>query len=413
MNQVFKENIFVAFQSVRGHLLRTVLTVLIIAVGITALVGILTAIDAIKGSITSNFTSMGANTFNIRNKGSNIRIGNSGQKPKVYRKISFKEAASFKEEFRPYSQVSISGVATYAATLKFKSAKTNPNITVFGTDENYLLTSGFEIEEGRNFSQQELESNANVVLLGKSNVDALFKEHENPIEKIISIGSGKYKIIGVLKEKGASKSFGGDRNCLIPIGNMRLYFSRPDMSYVINVLAPNAEILNTTIGEAIGIFRIIRKVPVEEEENFQINKSDNLAKALIENLSFVTIAATIIGLITLLGAAVGLMNIMLVSVNERTREIGTRKALGANQQTIKNQFLFEAIVICQIGGFLGIIFGILIGNGISMLVGGGFIIPWAWIATGVILCFFTGVFAGYYPATKAAKLDPIEALRAE
>jgi putative ABC transport system permease protein len=413
LNQVFKENIFVAFQSVRGQILRTILTVLIIAVGITALVGILTAIDAIKGSITSNFTSMGANTFNIRNKSSNIRIGNSGQKPKTYRQITYSEAATFKEEFKSSGKISISGVATFGATLKYQSTKTNPNITVFGTDENYLLTSGFGIAEGRNFSQLELQTNANVVILGKNNVESLFKEHENPIDKTISIGSGKYKVIGVLKEKGASKSFGGDRNCLIPVGNLRQYFSKPDMSFTINILVNNAEQLNSTIGEAIGIFRIIRKVPLDEEENFQISKSDNLSKVLIENLSFVTIAATIIGLITLLGAAIGLMNIMLVSVTERTKEIGTRKALGANQQTIKNQFLFEAIVICQMGGFLGIIFGIIIGNSISMIVGGGFIIPWAWMLTGVILCFFTGVLAGYYPATKAAKLDPIEALRAE
>jgi putative ABC transport system permease protein len=413
LSLVWSQHFSVAFQSIRSHLLRTILTILIIAVGITALVGILTAIDAIKASITSNFTSMGANTFTIRNRGSNIRIGNSGKKPKVFKRISYEDAIRFKDAFNAKGATSISGVASYAATLKHKSNKSNPNITIFGADENYLKTSGYDLESGRNFSPQELQYNASVTIIGKSIVDMLFIEKEDPLGKFISVGSGKYQVIGILKEKGSSMGFGGDKNCLIPINNMRQYFSKPDMSYVINILAESPELLNQTIGEAIGIFRIIRRVALNEEENFEIIKSDNLASMLIDNIKYVTAAATVIGLITLLGAAIGLMNIMLVSVTERTKEIGTRKAMGATKKTIKNQFLIEAIVICQLGGLLGIVLGILIGNIMSMIIGGGFIIPWAWIITGVVLCFFTGVISGYYPATRAANLDPIEALRAE
>lgn len=413
MNQIFIENIYIALRAIRGQLLRTSLTIMIIAIGITALVGILTSIDAIKQSINSNFTSMGANTFTIRNKGQNVRIGRGGGKAKTYRSISYSEAIRFKELFSKIATTSVSGLATFSATVKYGSEKSNPNISVFGADENYLLTMGFQLSSGRNFSSIEQQTAANVVIMGGTLAKNLFKGNIDPIGKTVAIGSNKYLIVGVLKEKGASMGFGGDQNCIIPLNNMRQYFSRPDLSYVINVLAPSANTLPILIGEASGIFRLVRKVDIYEEDNFEIIKSDNLANILIDNIKYVTLAATLIGFITLLGAAVGLMNIMLVAVTERTREIGIRKSIGATSKMIKQQFLTEAIVICQLGGLLGIILGILIGNGISILVDGGFIIPWTWIIAGVIVCYMVGLFAGIYPANKAAKLDPIEALRVE
>lgn len=413
LNRIVLENIYIALRAIRGQLLRTTLTVMIIAIGITALVGILTAIDAIKQSINSNFTSMGANTFTIRNKGQNVRIGRGGGKPKTYRNISYTEAFRFKNIFNKVAPTSISALATFSATVKYGSEKSNPNISIFGADENYLLTMGYQLSSGRNFSSIELQTAANVVIMGAVLAKNLFKGNIDPIGKTVSIGSNKYLIVGILKEKGASMGFGGDQNCIIPLNNMRQYFSKPDLSYVINVLAPNANLLSLYIGEASGIFRRIRKVDLYEEDNFEIIKSDNLANILIDNIKYVTLAATLIGFITLLGAAVGLMNIMLVAVTERTREIGIRKAIGATQNMIKQQFLTEAIVICQLGGLLGILMGILIGNGISIIVNGGFIIPWVWILSGVIICYIVGLFAGLYPANKAAKLDPIEALRVE
>lgn len=413
MNRLLIENIYIALRAIKGQLLRTSLTILIIAIGITALVGILTAIDAIKQSINSNFTSMGANTFTIRNKGQNVRIGKGGGKPKTYRSISYAEAIRFKDLFNSIATTSVSGLATFSATVKYGSEKSNPNISIFGADENYLLTMGFQLSSGRNFSNIELQTAANVLIMGGALAKNLFKGNVDPIGKTVTIGNNKYQVIGILKEKGASMGFGGDRNCIIPLNNMRQYFSRPDLSYVINVLTPNANLLPIYIGEATGIFRMVRKVNLYDEDNFEIIKSDNLANILIDNIKYVTLAATIIGFITLLGAAVGLMNIMLVAVTERTREIGIRKSIGATSKMIKQQFLTEAIVICQLGGLLGIILGILIGNGISVLVDGGFIIPWTWIISGVVLCYVVGLFAGIYPANKAAKLDPIEALRVE
>ena len=412
MKLLLTENIKVSLISIRSHLLRTVLTILIIAFGIMALVGILTAIESLKYSINSNFTRMGANTFTIRNREMKIMMGNDS-KARRYESITYQEAVKFKESFDFPAYTSISTFATHTATLKFASEKTNPNIGVVGADENYLVTSGSEVEKGRNFTLQEILSGANVVIIGPELVTNLFKNKEDPVEQEVSIGPGKYKVIGVLKSKGSSMGFSGDKNCIVPLINVRQYFSRPNASYTISVLPKDSKQLDAAIDEATGVFRVIRKIPVGEDNNFEIAKSDNLAQMLFENIKYVTLAATIIGFITLLGAAIGLMNIMLVSVTERTREIGIRKAMGATKSIIKNQFLIEAIVICQLGGLFGIIIGIFIGNIISIFVGGTFIVPWIWIISGMLLCLAVGLASGIYPAMKAANLDPIESLRYE
>ena len=413
MASLLTENIKISLSSIRSQLLRTVLTVLIIAIGITALVGILTAIDSIKQSINNNFTSMGANTFTIRNREMSIRIGKNGKRPKRFRNITYDEAIAFKNQFQFPSFTSVSTMASGASTVRYLSKKTNPNIQVFGGDENYVVTSGYDLQSGRAFSMQEIQYNSHVAIIGDELKNTLFGSSINPLDKIISIGSGKYKIIGVLKPKGSSMGFGGDKITIVPLGNVRQYFGKDQMNYIINVQSKSPKQMDIATGEATGVFRKIRKVTIGEETNFEIIKSDSLAGILIDNIKYVTWAATIIGLITLIGAAIGLMNIMLVSVTERTREIGIRKSLGATKEIIKNQFLIEAIVICQMGGFLGIVFGIGIGNLISLLIGSGFIIPWIWIITGIIICLVVGLAAGIYPAIKASKLDPIEALRFE
>ena len=413
MASFLKENIRISLRAIKSQLLRTTLTALIISFGIMALVGILTAIDAIKSSINSNFTSLGANTFTIRNREMSVRIGRNGKRPKSFRNITYDEAIKFSKEYSFPASPSVSTMASGAATLKYESEKSNPNIRVFGGDENYLATSGYELESGRNFSSQEIQYGNHVVIIGKDVVTALFDTKIDPLDKIITVGSGKYRVIGVLKSKGNSMGFGGDKVSILPLANVRQYFSRPNMTFTINVMVTNSQLMDAAVGEAMGTFRRIRKVAIGEDENFEITKSDNLANLLIDNIQKVTAGATAIGIITLLGAAIGLMNIMLVSVTERTREIGIRKAIGANAKTIRSQFLVEAIVICQIGGLLGIVLGIAIGNLISMQLGVGFIIPWFWIISGIILCMFVGLISGLYPAIKASKLDPIEALRFE
>ncbi|HPS74439.1 MAG TPA: ABC transporter permease [Bacteroidales bacterium] len=407
------ENIRISLNSIRSHLLRTILTVLIIAFGIMALVGILTATESIKYYLTKNFTSMGANTFTIRNRTMNVHMGGERSRETWFEPITFAQAQLFKERFTFPAYTSVFTGATGSGTVKYGSNKTNPNTRVNGVDEEYLLTSGDEIASGRNFTHNEVFYGSMVAVVGPAIIKDIFKNHEDPIDKIISIGPGKYKIVGVLKEKGSSMGFSGDRSVMLPLNNVRVHFPRPNMSFTINVLVKNQTQMEMGIGEATSVLRNIRKVPVGLDNTFEISKSDDIAKMLIENIKYVTISATIIGLITLVGAAIGLMNIMLVSVTERTREIGIRKAIGATRMMVRNQFLVEAIVIGQLGGILGIVLGILVGNIISLVIGSTFIIPWMWIILGVIICFVVALISGIIPAQKAANLDPIESLRYE
>ncbi|HKL07488.1 MAG TPA: ABC transporter permease [Bacteroidales bacterium] len=407
---LFRENLKIAISSIRANLLRSVLTIFIIAFGIMALVGILTAIDSIKSSISNEFRNMGANTFSIVNRTSRVSMGGD---IKRFESITYREAQRFKEEFDFPALVSITTPASDMATIKYKSEKTNPNIRVFGADENYLFTAGYEIDRGRNFNVTEIQSNAHSVIIGKNLASELFTANDSALGSVIRIGSDKYKVIGVLKAKGSSFGASGDKLCILPITSVRQYFSRPDMNFKIDVLPHDPKLLDAAINEAQGIFRVIRNLRSFEENNFSIETSDNLANLLIENIKYVTIAATIIGIITLFGAAIGLMNIMLVSVTERTREIGIRKAIGAKAAIIRRQFLYESVLIGQLGGIFGIILGIFIGNIVSLITGGVFVIPWIWIFAGVFLCFFVGLISGLFPAIKASKLDPIVSLRYE
>lgn len=412
MKELF-ENIDIAYRSIRGQMLRTVLTILIIAFGIMALVGMLTAIDVLEQNINTSFQFLGSNTFVIQ---SSVNSGGRPQKrtrreapPKV---ISYDEAIRFKERYTFPSTVSISAFATATGIIQYGKDKTQPNIPVSGGDENFILTGGYEIEMGRNFSQGELQTGADVVIIGEDIADGLFKG-TNPVDKFVNIGTRRYMVIGVLKKSGSGINTGRDRTAIIPISNLRAYYAGPGTSYAINVIVPKAEMMDAAILEAEGVFRSIRGITASMKPNFEFERSDSIINSILSMTSTLAFGAIIIGMITLLGAVTGLVNIMLVSVNERTVEIGVRKALGAKRRSILIQFLAEAILICQVGGALGIVFGILNGNSLTFFMGGNFVIPWLWITIAVVLCFVVGIIAGVYPAIKASRLDPVEALRHE
>ena len=409
---IFRENLRIAIKAIQSNRVRAILTICIIAFGIMALVGILTAIDAIKSSLTSQFTMMGANSFTITSRGMNIQLGNTRTRIRNYSRISYREAMDFKALFTEAAWVSISFNATSFSTVKYGTEETNPNVSLIGVDENYLSVSGYEVENGRNFSPEEVQMNRRLVLLGSEIAAKIFPGGVDPVGKDITVAGLKLQVAGVLKSKGAS-ALTGDQICLMPVTAARQYFSRPNMNFNITIMPVNPVNLDVMAGEAEGVFRVVRNLDPRDESDFNVVKSDSILNMLLENIRYVTLAATLIGIVTLFGAAVGLMNIMLVSVTERTREIGVRKAIGAKPVTIKYQFLFESILIGQLGGIFGIILGILIGNGVSSMLRSSFVVPWFWVLSGIIVCFIVGVVSGYAPAVKAANIDPIEALRYE
>ncbi len=411
----FSEIFKMSLESVRANAMRSVLTLLIIAVGIMALVGILTALDSVLNSLNESFNDMGSNSFAVLPKSQGVSSNQGGRRQKVSDEITFDQALEFKDRYNYPAKVAISTAATGSATVQRGEKKTNPNINISGIDENYLDVKGYDMTFGRNFSNLEVQSGANKAIVGTDIVKLLFENKpEKALNEDILLGNIRYTIIGILKEKGSSgPSQGANRLVMIPILNSKRTYNSASRNVDVDIAVASAIEMDNATDVAIVTFRQIRKLKVGQADDFEIFKSDSLLDILKENTVKIRWATIAIGLITLLGASIGLMNIMLVSVTERTREIGIRKALGATRSSILTQFLTEAIVICQMGGFVGIFLGVLAGLGVSVALKSTFVMPWAWIILGVTVCFVVGLFAGLYPALRAARLDPIESLRYE
>jgi putative ABC transport system permease protein len=414
MKGVYIENIKIAFGSIRTQLLRTSLTVLIIGLGIMSLVGILSAVSILENSLNSNFASMGSNTFNINQYEFTTRNRGGGEAEKINPIISYPEAKAYKDKYEyPLTHTSLSFVATSTAEVKFENEKSDPEITIVGVDEFFTTNSGIEITDGRNFNTFDITNNAYVCLVGSDFVNRGLLKDINPIDKILTVRGAKFKVIGVLKEQGSTFGNNEDLRILIPIQVARSIFSAPNINYTVSTMVDDKEMLEKAVDHATLTMRQIRKLNPVEENNFGISRSDDLVQRIAEMTDFLTKAAWLIGFITILGSSIALMNIMIVSVTERTREIGVRKSLGAKKSTIAWQFFVETLIISNFGGVVGILLGLLIGYGFSAVMDFEFIIPWEAISAAFVTSLLVAIVSGSYPALKASKLDPIEALRYE
>lgn len=407
------ENIKEGLRSIQANMLRSVLTALIVAIGIMSLVGILTAIDGIERSVNESLSSLGVNTFDITSK-VNRGANNQGVTQKVFPPLKLNEALRFIDQYPVTSIVSLSANLSWNAEVKHASVKSNPNVSVMGVNEEYLAIKGLNLEKGRGFSTMEISYGTPVAVIGHKIYEALFKGKEDPINAKITFYGTQFKVIGLIEEKGQLAEDNFDNMVVIPIRLANQLAKGRGLFYELTIGISDPTKMDYAMGEATGIMRSIRRDEVGRENSFDLQKSDTLGERMDSITSGLRLGGFGVGFITLLGASIALMNIMLVSVTERTREVGVRKALGATPLRIRQQFVIEAIVVCLLGGIAGIVFGVLIGNGISSLMNIKiFVIPWFWMFIGLVVCIGVGLLSGYYPASKASKLDPIESLRFE
>jgi putative ABC transport system permease protein len=423
----FRDVLLLAFRTVRSNRLRTGLTVSIIAFGIMALIGIITAIKAMNQKFMESFSTMGANAFTIRFKERNIRFGGGDNREvKLSRKgkrkektsslgklITRDEAENFLSRYTFPSIRSVSLFGNRNNIVSHENRKTSPNVLLFGGDENYLQLNGFTLLTGRNFNRSDVHSGGNVCILGYDVAKKLFREGvERSVNAVVRINNIPYRVLGVLESRGSSFGFSRDNVILTTHSNVDRNFPS-GFSYVIAIMASDMLRVSEAMGEAEGTFRAVRKLSTTEDNNFVIDRSDSIAEKAMNSLRFLTVSATVIGLITLIGAAIGLMNIMLVSVSERTREVGLVKAIGGKRKAVSRQFLLEAILISLMGAVFGILLGVFVGNLFSIVLHTGFVVPWNWVVYGIVICTLVGLAAGLYPALKAGRLNPIDALRYE
>ena len=421
-----RDRISLSWGNIAGNKLRTGITVIIIALGIFALILIITSIQAASNSLTESFSTMGSNAFSVRFKERTMNFGHrqrsqaklkkqSDKASNLGKPITFDEARAFTQRYHfPGSKVSIALRGPTAIVVNTSYKKTNPDVNVFGGDAHYLDLNGYDLEAGRNFTVNEVNSGQNVCMLGYAVAEKLFPQHpEAAVESNIHVNHIPYRVIAVLKDKGSSSFLNTGKVVVTTYNNVRRLYASSAASYNIGVKVTDIKWMDAATGEAKAVFRPIRKLEVREADNFYIDKSDSIAETLLKNLGFLEIGTIGIAFITLIGAAIGLMNIMLVAVTERTKEIGLAKALGSTKKDIRMMFLMESVLISLMGAVAGILSGILLGNLVAYFLNTGLVIPWAWVGGGISVCFIVGLAAGYYPAVKASRLDPIVALRYE
>jgi putative ABC transport system permease protein len=407
--RVHRENLGIAFRSIKGNMTRSIVTMLIIAMGITALVSIFTATEALKGSVNSNFSKAGSDTFQVSYREQGIRMGR--QRRKSFPTISNQEGEKYQQSISTFATTSLYFFASGGQKIEYKEEEAN-NVSLFGADENFFNVKSRNIEFGRNFSKEDNIAAKPYVIIASDLAKKLFpKGKAKGVGKSIKLGAHKYIVIGIIEPQAEGNGFSVNQDAYIPFRVAKKNYSYRDSQLRIESKVKKGFTIPQVKNEAIVAMRKVRKLRPKDLNNFTISNSKALLETITGILDKVGLATSSIGILTLLGAAVALMNIMLVSVTERTKEIGIRKSLGASSQHILVQFLTEAVVISVLGGILGIVFGIMIGNIVAIFLKSPFVIPWIWMLLAVLVCIIVGVISGFYPAQKASAYQPVDALR--
>jgi putative ABC transport system permease protein len=399
----------ISFQSVLNNKLRTSLTILGVVVGIFSIIVIMTIITMLQNSIEDGLAMLNKNTFQIQ-KFDIIQDHAQRTKQRTRRNITVEEAYRLKKML---TQAKYVGAEQWQlSTVKFGNKKTNPNINIGGQTIDAMRTNDFKVEYGRDLRETDIQNSTDVCILGKLVVEKIFPNF-NPVGQTVRVDGRPLRVIGVMEKQPEMFGESNDNYVLIPITTWQTMYGKYSRSVNIMVTAHSSEEYDDVIEAAIGHFRKIRKVSPGEDNDFSIFSNESMITTVNDITGPIKIGALIVSVIALLAAGVGIMNIMLVSVTERTREIGIRKAIGARKSSILMQFLFEAILLCLVGGFIGIVVGVGVGNLAGSLLSAQSAIPVDWVIIGISLCVTVGLIFGTYPAYKASNLDPIEALRYE
>lgn len=410
------ESISIAVDAVRAQKLRSSLTLLSIGIGVFAIIASTSIMSTLQQAVNGQLADLGENSILIQ-RTPTINFGTNWAKMRKRKNITYAQAQQFRDRMTSTRLISISNTSP-AYTIKAGLESTNPDVSLIGIDDVYFAVNSVSIGEGRSFTESEVVLSRRAAIVGVDVVKSLFGAG-TALGKTITIKNQEFDVIGVLEPRGGVLGQSQDNRVLIPITVFnRYYTSEWDASVDISVKAESKFTLESTFDEAVGIMRALRGVKPWDDNNFEIDTNDALTGQFSGFSSALLIVAWISGLGALIAAGIGIMNMMLVSVRERTREIGVRKALGARKRWIIRQFLIESITLCQLGGVTGMVGGLASSWAVTEILRGTmpnltYVMPWGTVAFSIIICTMIGLAFGLYPAWRAATLDPIEALRYE